>query len=86
MAINVPHETHEQHVAGIVLSVFVSLAPDELTLQEAIVACERDPSVPDDEREIRQALKELTDDGLLREHEGCFIATRAAIQADALSF
>lgn len=86
MAISVPRKTHKEHVAGVVLSVLVELAPDELTLQTAMTACERDPSLPNDEREICQALKELVEDGLLCENEGRFRATRAAIRADRLSF
>jgi hypothetical protein len=86
MTINATHENHGEHVAGIVLSVLVDRAPSEMTLREAIVACERDVSLPSDEQEIRKALKELVEDELLYEKDGRFSATQAAICANRLSF
>ncbi len=86
MAINVEQRTHGEHVAGVVLSVLVGLAAEGLSLEGVVIACERDPSLPGEEREIRRALRGLAADGLVREKEGRFSATRAAIQADRLNF
>jgi hypothetical protein len=86
MAINVPNKTHDDHVAGVVLSILVSLAPEQSTLEEAIVAFERDLSKPEDEREVRKALQGLIEDGLVSEQNDRYTATRAAIRSDELSF
>ncbi len=86
MAINVPHKTHDDHAAGVVLSILVSLAPRQLTLEEAIVAFERDLSKPEDEQEVRKILQGLIEDGLVSEQNDRFSATRAAIRSDELSF
>jgi hypothetical protein len=79
MAINIEHKTHREHVAGVVLTVLVSLAPEELSLEDVISACERDPSLPGEEREIRGA-RRVGRDRLVRDNEGRFSATGAAIR------
>jgi hypothetical protein len=89
MAIEVDSEGPVEHLAGVVLSVLVGLATEEsLRVQDVMIACERDSSLPNDEREIRYALRELVEDGLLYEdkEEDRFGATRAAIRADRLTF
>jgi hypothetical protein len=86
MAINVPNKTHGDHVAGVVLSILVGLAPQQLTLEEAIVAFERDLSKPEDEQEVRKVLQGLIEDGLVNEQNDRYTATRAAIRSNELSF
>jgi hypothetical protein len=54
MAIEVDSESSVEHLAGVVLSVFVDLAAEHLlSVQDVMVACERDPSLPSDELESR---------------------------------
>jgi threonine aldolase len=84
MASHVPNKTSDNHIAGLALSILVGLAPQQLTLEEAIVAFERDLSK--DEQEVRKALQGLINDGLVSEQNDRYFATRAAIRNDELSF
>jgi hypothetical protein len=52
MAISVGHTTHEEQVAGVVLCALVGLAPEELSLQDVITTCERNPCRLKDEQAV----------------------------------
>jgi hypothetical protein len=66
--------------------VLVVDGPQELTVTQIAVACERDPRRRADRRTIERALGELVEDGLAYRRGACFGATRAALRAFELSF
>lgn len=73
-------------MAAVVLHALVHEGRSGLTLADVAIACERDPSAPEEMREITQALEILTADGLAQRRGELFCPTRAAVRADELSF
>ncbi len=55
---------HPDLLAAVVLHTLVSEARDGMSAAAVAVACERDPSEPDDINEIEAALQLLLEDGL----------------------
>jgi hypothetical protein len=80
------HETGHEQLAAVLLHVLVSASREQLTLEQAIRACERDPHSTHDRALVAATLREMVDDGLVCHGDDRFRATRAAIRADQLSF
>jgi hypothetical protein len=76
----------EELLAAVVLHVLLGEPRQELSLKQIVLACERDPTAPEDLQSVTDALQGLAEDGLVRLHGTRFAATRAAIRAYELRF
>ncbi len=77
---------HPDLLAAVVLHTLVLAGPRTMTIEQTIVACERDPGSQAERAEIEAALRGLSADGLAYRRGARVGATRAALRADALSF
>jgi hypothetical protein len=77
---------HPDLLAAVVLQALLSASPRTPTLEQIILACERDPASQDERGAIEQALRGLIADGLALRQGAHYGATRAALRADALRF
>lgn len=77
---------HPDLLAAVVLHTLVLAGPLNMTIEQVIEACERDPGSQADRKEIEAALRGLSADGLAYRRGARVGATRAALRADALSF
>jgi hypothetical protein len=73
-------------LAAVLLHVLVSAAPEGMSREQAILACERDPERVEDRAAVEGALTTLVRDGLVDRDGPLLTATRAAIRADELRF
>jgi hypothetical protein len=80
------HRPHPDLLAAVVLHVLLASSPHPMTLEQVAGACERDPASPFDRAAIDKALRGLIADGLALRRGRSFVATRAALRADALRF
>jgi hypothetical protein len=76
----------EDLLAAVVLHVLLSEPRQELSLEQIVLACERDLTVAEDLQSVSNALRGLLEDGLVGLHGERFAATRAAIRAHELRF
>lgn len=77
---------HPDLLAAVVLHTLVRADGRGVSVEQTILACERDPQSPRERREIEAALLGLIADGLAYRRGGRVGASRAALRADALSF
>lgn len=73
-------------LAAVVLHTLVVNGREGMSAQTLARECERDPAVPDEQREVDMAIEILLGDGLARREGELFAPTRAAIRANELSF
>lgn len=72
-------------LAGVVMYVLIeALRP--LTIEQVCRKSERRPQSPEERAEVEAALRVLVADKLARKQEDKWVATRAAVRADWLSF
>jgi hypothetical protein len=77
---------HPDLLAAVVLHVLVRAGARGVSVEQTVLACERDPQSQQERREIEAALRGLIADGLAYRRGGKVGASRAALRADALSF
>jgi hypothetical protein len=83
---NSQDDAHPDLLAAVVLHTLVSEGRDGMSFVHMAIACERDPNVSADVKEIEVALQILLADDLALHEDGLYRPTRAAIRAAELSF
>jgi hypothetical protein len=84
-----PDQDATQHIdllAGVVMYELIEVSPRALTVEQVCRKAERKPKNPEERAEVEAALRVLVADKLARKQDDKWVATRAAVRAEELSF